>query len=74
MNREQGKQWAEAMAERKAVVTRRKADCDCITPNPSNLYVCEDCSQDILICEDCRTILKGCECGHCEKGATFYES
>jgi len=39
----------------------------------SDYACCAKCNQPIDVCSDCNTIAAGCDCGHCEAGATFHE-
>lgn len=52
------------------------ADCDCDPdddPSPMETYRCAECEEDVAVCLGCYQIRNGCDCGHCEDGATFIE-
>lgn len=52
------------------------ADCDCgpeDDPAPLETYRCAECEEDVKVCLGCYQIRNGCDCGHCQDGATFIE-
>lgn len=34
---------------------------------------CAGCGETVTVCAECDEIIRGCWCGDCEEGATFYD-